>query len=417
LLTVLTLGLVAAWPGRAAHAQDTMRIAAVVNDDVISVFDLFNRLRFALLASGLPDTPENRQRLAPQVLNRLIDETLQAQEAGRLNISVTEAEIEESIRAIEAQNNLRPGEFDATLDRAGVRRETAVAQFRADLLWVKVVRRRMSSQVSVNEEDVGRALARLEEAAGRDQWRAQEIVLAIDAPDQEPAVRAQAVRLIEEVKAGANFSGLARQFSQAASAANGGDLGWVSAGQVVPEIEAALSRLRVGEISDPIRTATGIVILALRDRRQGQAVDPLATRVQMRQILLPLRPEATAVEAESQEDLARTVTDTAQDCADMDRLAQELQSPIPPDAGRVTVRDMPAALRAATAELPDGRASQPIKTAGGYLVVMVCARERPDLDLPSREQVRQRLVGEQLDLLARRYIRDLRFSSSIEVRI
>lgn len=416
LLTLATcLGAVAPWGP--VRAQDTLRIAAVVNDEVISVFDLFTRLQLALLISGLPDTPENRRRLAPQVLNRLIDERLQIQEASRLNISVTESEIAESIRNVETQNNMRPGEFDATLQRAGVRRDAAVAQFRADLLWVKVVRRRMTNQVSISEEDIDRVLTGLEESASRDQWRVQEIALAIDAPDQEPAVRAQAERLIEEIRGGASFSGLAQQFSQATSASSGGDLGWVSVGQLAPEVEAAISRMRISEVSPPIRTSNGITIVVLRERRQGQTVDPLTTRVTMRQLLLPLRSQAAESEVKSQADLAQIVTDTAQGCTDMERLADELKSPVPADAGRLMLRDMPAELRAAVADLPPGRASPPVRTGAGFVVVMVCDRERPNINLPSRDQVRQRLTGEQLELLARRYIRDLRFASAVEIRI
>ena len=411
------MGMAAAAPWGQARAQDTLRIAAVVNDDVISIFDLFTRLQLALMISGLPDNPENRRRLAPQVLNRLVDEKLKVQEASRLNISVTEAEIEESVRNIEAQNNMRAGDFNAALQRAGVRREAAVAQFRAELMWVKIVRRRMTNQVSISEEDIDRVLAQIEETANREQWRLQEIALAIDAPDQEPGIRAQAERLIEEIKAGASFSGLAQQFSQSTSAVNGGDLGWVSVGQVAPEIEAVLAGLRTGDVSAPIRTSNGITIVALRERRQGQTADPLATRVAMHQILLPLRTQATESEVKSQADLAQLVTDTAQGCPDMDRLAQELKSPVPADAGRVTVRDMPAELRAVIADLPVGRASPPLRTGAGFVIVMVCERERPNLNLPNRDQVRQRLISEQLELLARRYIRDLRFASAVEIRI
>lgn len=416
-LSALVLALAVLAPSVPARAQDTLRIAAVVNDDVISIYDLFTRLQLALLISGLPDSPENRRRLAPQVLNRLVDERLQLQEAARLNISATDAEIEGTIRNLEAQNNMRSGEFYNTLDRAGVRRDAAIAQFRAELMWVKIVRRRMTNQVSISEEDIDRVLAQLEETASRDQWRVQEIALAIDAPDQEPAVRAQAERLIDEIKGGANFSGLAQQFSQSTSAVSGGDLGWIAAGQIAPEIEAVLGSMRVGDVSAPIRTSTGISIVALRERRQGQAADPLATRVDMRQILLPIRAQAAEDEIRSQSDLAQIVTDTAQGCTDMERLSQELKSPVPVNAGRVTVRDMPAELRQAVSSLPDGRASAPLRTGAGFVIVMVCERERPNINLPSRDQVRQRLTGEQLELLARRYIRDLRFASAVEIRI
>ena len=87
-----------------AGAQET-RIAAVVNEDVISVADLDQRLRFTVISAGIEDTPQTRQRIGPQVLRTMIDEKLQVQEAKRLNVKVSEAELAAAITRIEGQNS------------------------------------------------------------------------------------------------------------------------------------------------------------------------------------------------------------------------------------------------------------------------------------------------------------------------
>jgi peptidyl-prolyl cis-trans isomerase SurA len=137
-----------------AAAQETLRIAAIVNDDVISVRDLTARVSLTILASGLRDTPQIRARLAPQVLRRLIDERLQLQEAARLRLSVEDAAIARSLRDIEQRNNMPPGEFGRILNQTGVGLGAMIDQLRAGLLWRQVVARVLSPRVQVSDEEI-----------------------------------------------------------------------------------------------------------------------------------------------------------------------------------------------------------------------------------------------------------------------
>ena len=87
-------------------AQNVLRIAAVVNDRVVSALDVVHRMRFVIISTRLPNTPETRKKLTPQIIRGLIDEQIQLQEADHQNIRVSEREIDKSIRALEKQNNL-----------------------------------------------------------------------------------------------------------------------------------------------------------------------------------------------------------------------------------------------------------------------------------------------------------------------
>ena len=100
--------LIAAFAAPRAHAQDLQRIVAVVNDEVISLYDLSTRTRLNMASSGLEDSAAIRRQVQAQTLRALIDERLQAQEAQRLNLSVTQAEIDSSIARIEQQNRMQP---------------------------------------------------------------------------------------------------------------------------------------------------------------------------------------------------------------------------------------------------------------------------------------------------------------------
>ena len=247
------------------------RIAAVVNDEVISVADVRSRIRMVMLSSNLTDSPETRQRIAAQVLRTIVDEKLQMQEAKRQNITATDEEINKALAQIEKQNNMQPGQLVQVLKAHGIERSALVDQLTASIVWAKLVRRLVSQTNVVSDEEIDYALKRAKETANEPQSRVAEIFLAVDNPQQEDEVRRLAERLTEQMKQGARFSAVAQQFSQSATAAVGGDIGWVRAEQLSPELGKAVAQMRPGELSPPIRTGAGYYLLLVLDRRSGRA--------------------------------------------------------------------------------------------------------------------------------------------------
>src|SRR5260370_28408014 len=203
------------------------RIAAVVNDEVISVADVRSRLRMVMLSSNLTDSPETRQRVAAQVLRTIVDEKLQLQEAKRQNVSATDEEINKALTQIEKQNNMQTGQLDQVLKARGLERSALVDQLTAAIVWSKLVRRLVSQTNVVSDEEIDYALKRAKETANEPQSPVAEIFLAIDNPQQEEEVRRLAQRLTEQMRQGARFSPWAQQFSQSATAAAGCAIGSV----------------------------------------------------------------------------------------------------------------------------------------------------------------------------------------------
>ncbi len=402
----------------AGAAQTGYGIAAVVNDEVISSYDVQARLRLMLTVSNIPDSEESRRRLLPQVMRQLIDERLQLQEANRLNIAVTEEEIRGAVTTLERQNQLPPGGLEARLSQDGVPVGTLLEQLRANIAWSKIILRQVRPQVEVGEEEIDEYLAQVRARGGTTEFEAAEVFIPIESTAEETTARQTAQRVVEQARAGVPFAGLAQQFSQAPSAGNGGDLGRVQEGQLDPRLEAALRAMRPGEVSDPIRVENGYYVLQLRDRRQravGRAGD---MTVALRRIFLPLPPQAGPAEERSQGDLAQTVSETVRGCDDMPRLAQEVGASGAVDVGRLRTADLPARLREVVEALPIGQASQPIRLDDGFLVLMVCDRSQSEAggNLPSRQEVMQSLGAQRIDMLARRYMRDLRRAAFIDVR-
>ncbi|WP_420404071.1 peptidylprolyl isomerase [Nisaea sp.] len=414
----LALTVVTVWSTGTAHrasAQNALRIAAIVNDDIITVRDLDARVRMVIVSSNLPRNAQTYQRVWPQVLRGLIDEQLKLQEAERLSVEVTEDDINRAKRGMEQRNKMPAGSFDRSLAQEGIPLETVVRQIRADIAWAKLVRRRFQSTVEVTTDEIDDALDRLERNKGAPQYRLREIVLDFD----DPAVDAEEVakRLVQQLRSGAQFDALAREFSQGATAATGGDIGWTTKDQLNPEVAELVDEMKPGDISDPIKTIFGYQIIQLSDRQILSGPDPLKSEVTLKQVFLPVPPNAGSEAESSQKSIATAVSETAQSCDDMDVLASELNSPAGTDLGTLKIGELSPQLREAVADLEEGELTKPIRLPSGFSTIMVCKKTEPESDLPGRNEIAERLRAVKFETFAQRYLRDIRRDAFIDTRI
>ena len=410
-------GLTLTGPQPAAAQGGTLRIAAVVNDGIISLFELEVRLSLTLLGASLPNTRENRQRLAGQVLRGMIDEKLQMQEAQRLGITVPEQEVAEAIRRIEMQNQMPPGGLENMLASQNIPKRSLEDQLTSALAWRRVVSRRFSSAVEISDEEINEQLAQIESRRGQPEVLVKEILLPVDSPDREAEVRSFAERLVSQLREGVPFEGLAQQFSQSASARVGGDIGWIGADALDEPLAQAIADLPAGRVTEPLRTVLGFYILKVEDRRVREQAPPSDALVSLRQIALPVPLDAPPQRLQEISDRMREAVAQTAGCETLADVAKSLDAPDPIDLGRVRQGDLSPAIRDAVAPVAVGRASAPVPLPGGVAVFVVCERESVMSDLPSRPEVRQRLENEKLEVLARRLMRDLRRAAFIDIRV
>lgn len=270
LLALLALPAAAPRAGR-AQQPPAQRIAAVVNDDVITSQDLLDRIELARVSSGLPDDQQSRQRLAPQVLRGYIDEKLQLQEAKRLGLPVSEADVDKALDTIAARNKTDRDTLVRYLEANRVNPRTLRDQLRAQIAWIKVAAREIRPRIAVSQEQVEFALRRSASEGGAE-ILLSEILLPVYDRNQEATVLAQAGELVATLRGGgADFAALAGQVSGAASAEKGGDLGWVPLAALPPDLRDRIGALQPGQVSDPIVGANGVQIVQVRDRRAGAA--------------------------------------------------------------------------------------------------------------------------------------------------
>lgn len=415
-LTFATLACALILAGTAARAQE-QRIAAVVNDDIVSTYDIDSRIGLTILSTGSPNTPETRQRLRPQILRQIIDERIQLQEAKRLGLTIPRTEIEEAFKRLETANRLPPGGLEQIFRQAGVPRSTMEKQIEAGMAWQRLVSGRLRAQIEVSREEVDEVVAKYTKGEPVTEYLLSEIFIPIDNPDQEDEVRRNVDDLIARLGSGAiPFPVAAQQFSQAASAMEGGDIGWIEKDQLDPEAEGVITAAGPGKMTPAIRTAAGFYIYGIRDQRTLKAASPEDARVDIAQITFPVPEGTSAADRGAIEALAQTVRETVEGCADLDRVAGELRVPPPVRIADVRIGDLAPAMRDRIKSLKVGEASEPAQEGNGYGYVMVCVRTEPQSNVPTAGDVEENLTRQRLDNAARRYLRDLRRVAVVDIR-
>lgn len=416
LIGLIAAVLIASGVGR-VHAQEVERIAAIVNDEVVSVYDVQARMRLVMVSAGLRPSPELVKRLTPQVLRGLIDERLRLQEAKRRNIFVTQRDMNSAIATLEKQNHLQPGTFDQFLARQGIPKDTVMQQIRAELAWYKLINQRIAPRISVGPDEVQDVLNRMKAQQGQSEYHLAEIVLSVDKPEAEPEVRRAAHRLVEQIRGGAQFSAVARQFSQSPSASVGGDLGWIPAPALSDDLRKVVPTLKEGVVSGPFTMLNGVDILMLIEKRKMLGADPDQATVKLDRVLLPLPAKSTPAAVKSQMDLAAALGESVKGCGDLARVAKEAGVTGSIELGQFKVGELSAAMRTVVRDLPVGKASAPRRDDGGVSVFMVCERKDAPSGMPTAAEVERQLRTERIDNAARRYMRDLRYAAVVDVRV
>ncbi|MCE2964257.1 MAG: peptidylprolyl isomerase, partial [Alphaproteobacteria bacterium] len=280
-----------------AQTNPEPAIIAVVNDEAISSFDLRARTRLALLSAGVAENTESLEFYSRQTLRQMVDEIIQGGEARKLGLTVTDDEVQSAIADLEAQNKMQPGMLRKILTSKDVPYKALEQQVRASILWGRLVRRQYAGRITISADEIAEVKERLRRNQGQQEYAVAEIVLRLDDKDKAASRRARelADRLYSDLRSGADFRALAREFSASSSAASGGDLGWVALGTMGAMRAAALQSMQPGQITTPIVDGDSVVLLWLKARRTA-GVSEEAANV----------PEATA-SADTELSLFQTV--------------------------------------------------------------------------------------------------------------
>ncbi len=374
-------------------------VAAVVNDQVISLSDVAQRARLLLVTIGVPATEENLQQALPRALEELIEERLQIQKATEYEVEVSDEEVEANIRNMAAQNNASIEQFYQQLAQSGINPDTLRSQIRAETAWRRIMSGLYSSRIRISDVQIDGMLNRLKASASEERYQLAEIFLyAPTEQDKQQLVQGANV-ITEQLRQGARFELAAQQYSNSPTAAVGGDLGWVSPAELDPEVQTVLQSLDPPALTAPIVVEDGVYIYALRGKQDGfdgardvdlrQVVSPEGNRAALNSLSLDA-PSCDAIEA--------TAADEGLIYAPM---------------GRIPESALTEDIRGAIQGIPSGGVSDIIDTPAGPALLFVCDRGQAGVDLPTAEQIEDRLYSQQITMLSQRDLRDLKREATI----
>ncbi len=393
-------------------------VAAIVNDNIISTYDLRQRMLLLIVTSGMQPTADSLGQIERESLRSLVDEALEMQELRRVekeqkfSIIAKDEDIDRQIGRMAQENRATAQQLVSSLAASGVNPETLRAQIRAEISWQRWINGRYGSRLRIGDDQIEAALARQNAAAAKPQYLVSEIFIeATRVGGAENAMRG-ANQLVGQLQQGAPFASVARQFSAAATSATGGDTGWVTGEELQPALLQALEQLRPGQLSQPIPVTDGVYILALREKRAGAS----ATLVDLKQAAIRLTATATEADVAAAQAKLSALKPLIKDCSNMEAAAATVSGVIAGDLGESEIKDLAPAFRDAAEKLNVGQVSDPIRTQVGLHLIAVCAKRQDGGRVPTKEDMENRLVGQQLAMIAKRYLRDLRNSATIETR-
>ncbi|PSS46850.1 peptidylprolyl isomerase SurA [Pseudomonas sp. BBP2017] len=408
-----------------AHAavQTLDSVVAIVDNDVVMKSQLDQRVRevqqtIAKRGGSVPPTGV----LDQQVLERLIVENLQLQIGDRSGIRITDEELNQAIGTIAQRNGMNLEQFRAALARDGLSYEDAREQVRREMIISRVRQRRVAERIQVSEQEVKNFLASdMGKMQLSEEFRLANILIPTPERADSATIQAaarQAEQVYLQLKQGADFAQLAIARSASETALEGGEMGWRKAAQLPPPFDRLLSSMSVGDVTEPVRTPGGFIILKLQEKRGGQTL--VRDEVHVRHILI--KPSEIRSEAATKA-LADKLYERIQSGEDFAQLAKSFSEDPGSalnggDLNWIDPNALVPEFREEMASAQQGQVTKPFKTQYGWHVLEVLGRRATDSTEQAREQqamnvLRNRKYDEELQT----WLRQIRDEAYVEIKL
>lgn len=403
------------------HAQQDVvldRIVAVVNDGVVLESDVTTETAFVVSESssngvGLPAADVLRER----IIDRLIDQTIQRQEAARVGIAADASSVNRSIAQIARGNNMNTEQFRDALLQQGFDYNHFRRSIEQQIITERLVQRVVQARVRVSEQEIDDYLKASEnDANGQARYRLQHILIAVPASANAEAIEAanqKADAILTELRNGAEFAAIAASQSDGSRALQGGDLGWRQRQELPGFVDTALDSMDVNDVRGPLRSPNGLHIIKLAEKQVGNGPAQQETRI--RHLFIAgndgTQPPAL-VDARQRIQNGEAFGDLAQEVSE-DPNSANLGGELP----WFSRGQLPPALEQAADGMEIGVVSQPFQTQYGWHVVEVLERrERTRTSSSARAEADAALRQRKVEQEAGRWIRQLRDESFVDLR-
>ncbi len=383
-----------------ANAQGLFDPAALVNDSVVTEFEIEQRQRFLALLNA-PDGSREA------VLDELINERLRAEVVQNAGLALTEEALAEGKQEFADRVNLTTEEFVTVLEENGVAPETFDAFVETGIAWRDFIRSRFGSRLEVSEKEIDQALGT---ARGADNIRVLVSEIIIPAPEDRFAEVEELAELIAASESQAEFSDYARQYSATASRQDGGLLPWQALSNLPPVLRPLLLALSPGEVTEPITIPDAVALFQLRDIQETSVTAPEFAAIDYAiYYIAGGRTQSALAQAEK----IRTSIDV---CDDLYAVAQGQPEELL-ERGSKPPSEIPADIALELSKLDPGETSLALTRSNGQTLVflMLCGRTAVANEEVAREQVAASLRSARLNAIAESYLGQIRAEARIRI--
>ena len=399
------------------------RIIAVVNQEVITQFELSERMQRVMRELEQRNTPlPPKDILETQVLERLVTERVQLQRASEIGLRVDEPQLDRTVERVAESNNMSPAQFSAALERDGVPMRKFREELRNEILMTRLREREVDNRITISENEVDLYLVDQEgtkETAS--EFELSHIVIRVpeqSTPEQLERQRARADEVVKQARGGTDFAQLSAAYSDAPEAMTGGALGWRSRDRLPDLYLEAVNAMRPGQVSDVLRSPAGFHVLKISNIR-GAGAPFMVEQTHARHILLRVGEGLSEAEAKRKLENLRERIVNGVDFAEMARLnSDDGSAGVGGDLGWVYPGDTVPEFERAMNELKVGEVSAPIKSPFGQHLIQVLERRTADMSSErKRLEARRVLRDKKADEAFQEWVRQLRDRAYVELRL
>ncbi len=401
---------------QSANALASVWIVATVNGAPITSYELEQRALVLKESTNIEINEKTERLIKSDALQMLVDDKLKkgvALDKSLTPVSELTSKARNLVDEVYAEGD-KSG--IAVLRDLGIDPMTVQSTIMIDIVWSEYIQKKYVDKFAAIESKIDAEIDRIAKNASRPQIKLSEIVL-LPTPNRDLKTTVNvANQIVNAIRKGASFSAVARQYSNAGSSEQGGKIGWVLVDRLPAPIIKEFENMANGEISNPIQLDGAVFIFWKESERKNGLADLSQTRVWLARAIVRLPEDANKADqleagAKIQRDIA-----TVKNCMELENLNKRYGSQAVSRLDNMLLGDLAPEMQALVTQLKDNEPSAPIAFAEGVASMMVCRRDKPEISLPSRDQVRRIKIDQLFGDLSERHLLMLRRSAIIDMR-
>ncbi len=398
-----------------SEAINLLSIVAIVNDEPITMMDLDARIRLIIISSNLPNNLETRKNLSGQVLQSLISERLQHQEAKKLGIRVTNQEVENNIKFIEKQNNMPENQLIETLFKNGVPKSALPIRLKSNLIMQKLLQNIIRPKVVINNNEVNNEYNNLLANNGKMEYKFSEISFNFSNLSKKEDIILIAKQIRKKIIEENNFHVIGKRIQE-----NGTGIyknnNWKLTNKINKDIYLQIETMEKDEISELVLTNTGVSIIKIDEKREFKIPELSQTVSDIAFISTDLPINKNKIDLFIED--IKNKTKNLKSCDDMTELSKIYGNKKGKYLGKILLKKLPKYFIEELKNLNVNQPSKPIVADDGIYVTMICNYNKDlNQEYALKEMIKDNIRNRSTTILKERYLLDLNRKALIDVRI